>query len=58
MEKIWRFIKDEGGLETPEYAVMGALIILGVIAAVTLLRNQISATFNTIANAMSGTVTK
>ena len=53
MEKIWKFIKDEDGLETPEYAVMGALIIVGLVAAVGALRDQIVATFE----AMTGAVT-
>ena len=55
MEKIWKFIKDEEGLETPEYAVMGALVILGIIAAVIFLRNQISTTFNAIGTHIPGT---
>ena len=35
MEKIWKFIKDEDGLELSEYAVVGALILLGAVAAIT-----------------------
>jgi len=48
MKKIWKFIKDEEGLETPEYAVMGALIILGLVAAVTALSGKIQAVFEAI----------
>lgn len=49
MEKIWKFIKDEDGLETPEYAVMGALIVIGLVIAVTALRTEIANAFNRIA---------
>jgi pilus assembly protein Flp/PilA len=52
MEKLKRFFKEEKGLETPEYAVMGALIILAVIVAATALGGKIGATFNTISGKM------
>ena len=55
MKKIWKFIKDEDGLETPEYAVMGALIIVGLVAAVLALRDEIINTFNAMQTAVSGT---
>jgi len=53
MKKIWKFIKDEEGLETPEYAVMGALIIVGLVAAVIALREQIIATFGLMEDAIT-----
>jgi pilus assembly protein Flp/PilA len=34
MEKIWKFIKDEDGLEVVEYAIILGLIVVGVIATV------------------------
>ena len=46
MEKIWRFIKDEDGLELSEYAVIGAIVI-GVGATVYL----------TLANAIRDAIT-
>ena len=33
MKKLIAFFKDEDGLETSEYAVMGALIVLATIVA-------------------------
>jgi Flp pilus assembly pilin Flp len=53
MKKIWDFIKDEEGLETPEYAVMGALIIVGLVAAVVALRGQIVTTFGLMQTAIT-----
>jgi Flp pilus assembly pilin Flp len=53
MKKIWNFIKDEEGLETPEYAVMGALIIVGLVIAVGLLRDQIIDTFGKMQDAVT-----
>lgn len=52
MKKIWAFIKDEDGLELSEYAVMGALIIIGLIAAITALGGQIEIVFEKLKSAM------
>jgi Flp pilus assembly pilin Flp len=49
MEKIWKFIKDEDGLETAEWALMGALVLIAAIAAITTLGGGIKQTFETIA---------
>jgi pilus assembly protein Flp/PilA len=46
MNKIWKFIKDEDGLELTEYAVIGALIVIAVVVAITALSTQITAAFN------------
>ncbi len=54
MEKLKRFMKDDEGLESVEYAVVGALIILAIIVAVTALGNGIAATFDSIVAAVSG----
>ena len=48
MEKIIRFFKDEDGLELSEYAVMGALLILGVITVVGLLKTEIVNVFSSV----------
>jgi Flp pilus assembly pilin Flp len=53
MKRFWNFIKDEDGLETPEYAVMGALIIVGLVAAVVALRGQIVTTFGRMTTAIT-----
>jgi Flp pilus assembly pilin Flp len=52
MERLWKFIKDEDGLETPEYAVMGALIVVGLVATVILLRGSIIQTFSDMTSAI------
>jgi Flp pilus assembly pilin Flp len=46
MNKIWKFIKDEDGLELTEYAVIGALIVIAVVGAVVFLQEQIESAFN------------
>ncbi len=55
MKKIWKFIKDEDGLETSEYAVMGGIIILGLVLAITALHDKIAAAFTGIAGAIQTT---
>ena len=52
MERLWKLIKDEDGLETPEYAVMGALIVVGLVATVILLRGSIIQTFSDMTSAI------
>ena len=54
MNKIWYFIKDEDGLETSEYAVMGFLIIVILVGAVTALRTQIAAVFGQMTASLGG----
>ena len=46
-----RFITDESGLETVEWAVIAALIVVAVIVAITLLGNNVASAFNSLANA-------
>jgi Flp pilus assembly pilin Flp len=53
MNKLWKFIKDEDGLETSEYAVMGGIIILGLLVAIGFLHNQIEGAFNAIGSSIS-----
>ena len=55
MERLWKFIKDEDGLETPEYAVMGALIVVALVASVVALRTQIAAVFTAMSTAIDPT---
>ena len=54
MEKFWKFIKDEDGLETAEYAVMGALVLLVVVAAIWALRDSISNAFYAVSQTIDG----
>ena len=53
MEKIKKFFKEEEGLEMSEYALMGALICLVVIAAVVFLRDAIANALNRIGTAIN-----
>ena len=58
MNMLKRFIKDERGLETVEWVVMAALIVLGIVAAITTLQGKIGGVFNEIGlelDAASGT---
>jgi Flp pilus assembly pilin Flp len=50
---IKKFITDEKGLETVEYAVMTALIVAAIITAIGLLVTAISGRFTAVA----GTIT-
>jgi len=49
-----RFLKDEAGLETVEYAVMTALIVAALITAITLLSGAISGRFNSVKDQIAG----
>lgn len=50
-----RFIKDERGLETVEYAVLAGLIVAGSVAVVVTLRGKIIDVFNQLIDALSNT---
>ena len=43
-----RFIKDERGLETIEYAIMVALIVAGLITIITSVGDKVAAQFTNI----------
>jgi len=45
MNKLMKFFKDEEGLETVEYAIMLAFIAVGLIVAITFLRNAVENKF-------------
>ena len=53
MEKIKRFFKEEEGLEMSEYALMGAMICLAVIVALTFLRGTIANALTAIGTAIN-----
>ena len=42
---VKRFVKDEKGLETIEWTLMAALIILGLVALITSLQTEIGNVF-------------
>ena len=48
LEIMKRFVKDERGLETVEYAVMTALIVAAIVGAIALLATTIAARFNAV----------
>ena len=50
VNNITRFLKDEEGLTTVEYAVAGTLIALAVVAAFTQLGNAVGNSINKIEN--------
>lgn len=54
LKKFMKFLKDEDGVTSVEYAVMAALIALVVIAGATYLGTQTNETFNTIGDQVPG----
>jgi pilus assembly protein Flp/PilA len=53
MKSIWKFLKDEDGLELTEYAVIGALIVLATIAIIVTLGQQITSAFTRLSGALT-----
>jgi Flp pilus assembly pilin Flp len=58
MSGLWksvrRFVSDDRGLETVEYAVMTALIVAALVTAIGLLSGAISTRFTNVSNTVSG----
>jgi pilus assembly protein Flp/PilA len=52
---VARFVHDESGATAIEYALIAALVAVGIIAAARGLGSQISATFNAVTAAMKST---
>jgi pilus assembly protein Flp/PilA len=53
MLALWNgFMKDESGQGLVEYALIIALVAIGLIVILTLLRNSIGNVFNTSRNAL------
>ncbi|MHC4221962.1 MAG: Flp family type IVb pilin [Planctomycetota bacterium] len=48
------FTKDEEGVTAIEYGLIAALIAVVIIAAISLVGNELSTTFNTIATQLQG----
>jgi pilus assembly protein Flp/PilA len=48
MEKIWKFIKDEEGLETVEYAIILGLIVAGTIGLIITLGGWVNEQFTDV----------
>ncbi len=55
MSALWhQFVSDEGGQGLVEYALIIALVAVGLIVILTLLRNSIGNVFNTTKNTLDG----
>ncbi len=52
--RILSFVRDDSGLTTVEYAVAGAIITVGVVAAFTALGGSISGTIAFIDGVLPG----
>jgi Flp pilus assembly pilin Flp len=52
MEKLLRFLKDEEGMETVEYAVVAALVIAVTVLVWTQLGDAIRARIQALTNAI------
>jgi Flp pilus assembly pilin Flp len=50
--KIQKFMRDEDGLETVEWAVVGTAVVIVAIAAFQLLGTNTNAAMNTIATSI------
>lgn len=55
MNKLMKFFKDEEGLELVEYAVMLALIVIGIVVTITLLGQRVNSKFSQAASAIGAT---
>ncbi len=54
MERIKDFFKDESGASAVEYGLLVALIAVGLITAMTSLKDAISGAFNTASTSLDG----
>jgi pilus assembly protein Flp/PilA len=51
-KRIVRFVKDKSGVTGIEYGLIALLVVVGIIASVTLLGDNVSAMFDTVASSM------
>jgi len=49
---LWGLTRDRRAVTAMEYALMGSLIAIAIITAVSTLANSIKTTFNTIGNSL------
>lgn len=57
VKKLIAFFKEEDGLELSEYAVMGGLIVIGLVTAITALHDSIDGVFTAISTEVSSSAT-
>lgn len=53
MTLVKRFLSDERGMETVEWAVLAALIVAGLVGVITSLGGNVLAAFNNLVSATS-----
>jgi len=54
MNKLFsQFGKDESGATAIEYALIAAIVGIGIITALNTLKTQLNATFNTVSTALT-----
>jgi len=51
LNTLKRFVRDERGMETVEWAVVAALIVAGLVAVIAGLGNNVNSKFNALQNA-------
>jgi len=51
MRLISQFVRDERGMETVEWGILAALIVAGLVTAITTVGKNVLASFNTLATA-------
>jgi Flp pilus assembly pilin Flp len=51
MSGLMKFVRDERGMETVEWAILAALIVAGLVAVITTLGGNVLAKFTTLKNA-------
>jgi len=51
IQMIKRFVRDEQGLETVEWAILAALIVAGLVTVITGLGNNVVNKFSALQNA-------
>ncbi|KVL29058.1 pilus assembly protein [Burkholderia territorii] len=56
IQKIRGFVKDEQGVTAIEYGLIAALIAVGLVAALTLVGNDLKTVFNTIADDLNAAI--
>ena len=53
-EKLIRFLKDEDGIETIEYALIAALIAIASIVAAVFLGGEVNDTYSSVGSTLDG----
>lgn len=56
IKKIRGFVQDEQGVTAIEYGLIAALIAVGLVAALTLVGNDLKTVFNTIADDLNAAI--